>query len=139
MDDPTLDPTFGQASAAASDATEEATLSTAASAAVPPRALAPTARILEEEEFQRIASGQVDSGQVETLPDGAISIPVFEEVLVRHMIVKERIIVRKEIVSEQRRVGAELRKERVDVVPDPQVAALVDRGDLAAGPSEGQR
>ena len=58
-----------------------------------------------------------DSGEVETLPDGAISVPIIEEELVitKRLVVKERIIIRKGTVVENRRVEAHLRKERLVV------------------------
>ena len=99
----------------------------------PATAPSPHVRIYEESELAP-ASGTQDSGQVETLPDGSLSIPIFEEILVRRLVVRERIIVRKEVVSEQRRVGGELRKERVEVIPDAAVAARVDESD-ATGPA----
>jgi uncharacterized protein (TIGR02271 family) len=70
-----------------------------------------------------------DSGLVETLPDGSISIPVFEEELVvtKRLVVRERVIVRKETQVEQETVTAEVRRERVELDADPGVA--VD-GDL---------
>ena len=58
-----------------------------------------------------------DSGEVETLPDGSISIPVFEEQLVitKRLVVRERVIVRKHTVYEEQVVTADLRRERLDV------------------------
>ena len=58
-----------------------------------------------------------DSGEVETLPDGSISIPVFEEQLVitKRLVVRERVIVRKHTVYEEQVVSADLRRERLEV------------------------
>jgi len=58
-----------------------------------------------------------DSGQIETLPDGSISIPVMEEELVvtRRMVVKERVIIRKQETVREETVRAELARERVDI------------------------
>ena len=69
------------------------------------------------DELERLSVGERDSGEVETLPDGSVSIPVFEERLVvsKQLVVRERVVVRKRTVSEQQRVQAELRKERVEV------------------------
>ena len=55
-----------------------------------------------------------DSGKIETLPDGSISIPLYEEELVvtRRTVLRERVIVRKEEVTEWQTVEAELRSER---------------------------
>jgi uncharacterized protein (TIGR02271 family) len=71
-----------------------------------------------------------DSGQVEELPDGSLSIPVFEEQLVceKRTVLRERIIVRKETVTEDRVVEADLRREHVEADPDAEVADRVSRG-----------
>jgi stress response protein YsnF len=71
-----------------------------------------------------------DSGEIITLPDGSVSIPVFEEVLVveKRRRVRERIIVRKETVVEDYVVEADLRKERVSVEADDDVADRVTDG-----------
>lgn len=60
---------------------------------------------------------ETDSGEVETLPDGSISIPVFEEQLVitKRLVVRERVIVRKHTVYQEQVVTAELRRERLEV------------------------
>jgi uncharacterized protein (TIGR02271 family) len=46
-------------------------------------------------------------------------VPVLEEELVvtKRVVVRERVIVRKRTTTERRRIEAELRKERVDVMP----------------------
>jgi uncharacterized protein (TIGR02271 family) len=75
------------------------------------------------EPVHRVATSDGDSGEVETLPDGSISIPVFEEELVvtKRLVVRERIVVRKETHVRTETVEAELRRERVDVeVDEPQ-------------------
>ena len=58
-----------------------------------------------------------DSGQVETLPDGSLSIPVFEEqiVITKRVVVRERVILRKHTVYEEQVVTADLRRERLEV------------------------
>ena len=58
-----------------------------------------------------------DSGEVETLPDGSISIPVFEEQIVisKRLVVRERVILRKHTVYEEQVVSADLRRERLEV------------------------
>ena len=52
-----------------------------------------------------------------SLPDGSVSIPVLEEeiVVTKRTVVRERIVVRKEVATEVQRVEAELRREHVDV------------------------
>ena len=84
-------------------------------------------RGVEHTEFERQAPGEADSGEVEILPDGSVSIPVFEEELVieKRLVVRERVIVRKHTVTEERRVEADLRRERVEVEADPEVADRV--------------
>ncbi len=60
---------------------------------------------------------EADSGEVETLPDGSLSIPVFEEQLVitKRLVVRERVIIRKHTVYEEQVVTADLRRERLEV------------------------
>ncbi len=74
-------------------------------------------RDVEHVDTERVAAGEGDSGVVETLPDGSVSIPVFEEELVitKRRVLRERIIVRKRVVTETEAVNAELQRERVDV------------------------
>ena len=78
----------------------------------------------EHAEMERQSVLEGDSGEVEVLPDGSVSIPVFEEELVveKRLVVRERVIVRKHTVSEDRRVEADLRRERVEIEVDPEVA-----------------
>jgi len=81
----------------------------------------------EHADLERHAPGDADSGEVEILGDGSISIPVFQEELVveKRLVVRERIIVRKHTVTEDRLVEAELRRERVEVEADPEVTDRV--------------
>ncbi|MBA2568197.1 MAG: DUF2382 domain-containing protein [Actinobacteria bacterium] len=74
-------------------------------------------RAVEHAEVERIGANEGDSGEIETLPDGSISIPVLEEELVitRRVVVRERIVIRKETRTEHEVVRAELRKERVEI------------------------
>jgi len=74
-----------------------------------------------------IAAG--DSGLVETLPDGSISVPVFEEQIVieKRLVVRERVIIRKHTITEEHLVEADLRRERVEIETDGDVD--VDRRD----------
>lgn len=69
------------------------------------------------DEIAREAGREGDSGKIETLPDGSISIPILEEELVvtKRLVVRERVIVRKRTVTEHERVQAELRRERVEI------------------------
>lgn len=74
----------------------------------------------EDAHVERVPAGQEDSGKVETLPDGSVSIPVFEEELVvtKRRVVRERIIVRKSVRTHRHPVEATLLKERVEVSGD---------------------
>jgi uncharacterized protein (TIGR02271 family) len=65
----------------------------------------------------RVPASEGDSGEIETLPDGSISIPVLEEELVvtKRMVVRERIVVRRETRVETQRLEETLRKERVEI------------------------
>jgi uncharacterized protein (TIGR02271 family) len=87
-------------------------------------------RSVERADLTRVPVDGEDSGLVETLPDGAISIPVFEEELVvtRRRVVRERVIVRKETAVEQETVTAEIRRERVEIEADPGIAVEDDSG-----------
>ena len=74
-------------------------------------------QVEQADELERTGVQEGDSGQIETLPDGSVSIPVFEERLVvtKELVVRERVVLRKRTVTEEQRVEAELRKERVDI------------------------
>ena len=73
-------------------------------------------------DVERVPPHDDETGEVETLPDGSISIPVLGEELVlsKRVVVLERLVVRRETVEEIHPVEAELRKERaeVDLVDD---------------------
>lgn len=70
-------------------------------------------RLVEE----RVAPEPGDDGAVRTLPDGTISIPVYREELVvtKRTVLAERILIRKEAVTELRHVREDLRGERVEL------------------------
>ncbi|MCW2815200.1 MAG: hypothetical protein JWN84_2655 [Nocardioides sp.] len=69
---------------------------------------------------ERVEALEGDTGEVETLPDGSVSIPVFEEVLVvtKKLVVRERVIVRKHTVVDEHTLETELRREHVSVEAD---------------------
>jgi uncharacterized protein (TIGR02271 family) len=77
----------------------------------------------EDVRLERIPAADGDSGTIETLPDGSISIPLFEEELVvtRRSVLRERVIVRKETVTEHKRVEADVRKERIEFEADDEI------------------
>ena len=74
---------------------------------------------------ERVPASEGDSGEIETLPDGSVSIPVFEEELVvtKRVVVRERVIIRKSTVIDEHRIETDLRRERVDIDADPGVLA----------------
>jgi uncharacterized protein (TIGR02271 family) len=88
-------------------------------------------RAIERADVERVTvddeQSQHDTGEVETLPDGSISIPVFEEELVvtKRVVVRERIVIRKHTVVEEQPVSATLRRERIAVDTDEEVADRV--------------
>ena len=69
------------------------------------------------DDLERTAPHDGDSGEVEVLPDGSVSIPILEEELVieKRIVVRERVIVRKRTEVRHEEVETTLRKERVDV------------------------
>lgn len=72
---------------------------------------------------ERVPADEDDSGEIITLPDGSVSIPVFEEVLVveKRLVVKERVVVRKSTVVDEHTLRTELRREHVEVDVDGDV------------------
>ena len=83
---------------------------------------------------ERLPAVEGDTGEVITLDDGSVSIPVFEEVLVvtKKLVVRERVIVRKRTVVDEHTLQTDLRREHVTVETDGDVRADRD-GDAAAG------
>jgi uncharacterized protein (TIGR02271 family) len=81
-------------------------------------------RGVEHADNERTPTRESDSGEVETLPDGSLSIPVFEEqiVVTKQLVVRERIIVRKHTMYEEHVVTAELRREQLEVDTQGDVA-----------------
>jgi uncharacterized protein (TIGR02271 family) len=77
-------------------------------------------RSIEHGEAERAPAAEGDSGEIETLDDGSVSIPLFEERLVvrKELVVRERVIIRKHTVTEQHRIEAELRKEQIEIEGD---------------------
>lgn len=78
-------------------------------------------RDVEHAVTRRQPAADNDSGQIEELEDGSLSIPVLEEQLVvtKRVVVRERLIVRKEQATEACRVEDELRRERVEITQEP--------------------
>ena len=81
------------------------------------------------DEAERVAAHEDDSGEVEVLPDGSVSIPILEEELVvsKRTVVRERVIVRKRTETTHERVETELRREELDVDTEGDVELVDDR------------
>lgn len=77
-------------------------------------------RDVEDADVERRPAADGDSGEIETLADGSVSIPLFEERLVvtKELVVRERIVIRKRTTTEQQRVDADLRRERIEIDGD---------------------
>jgi uncharacterized protein (TIGR02271 family) len=81
----------------------------------------PTTRHVEHlGNVERVPPNEQDSGQIETLEDGSISIPILEEELVvtKRVVVRERVILQKRVTTEHRLVEADLRSEQLRVEPE---------------------
>jgi len=85
---------------------------------------------------ERVAALEGDSGEVMTLEDGSISIPLFEEVLIvtKRLVVRERVIVRKTTVVDEYRLQTELRREHVTLETDGDIE-VEDRRPNPADPA----
>ena len=72
------------------------------------------------DDVERVAADADDSGEIEMLPDGGVSIPVIEEEVVvgKQTVIRERVVIRKEAELDRYRVAARLRRERVDLDSD---------------------
>jgi len=81
--------------------------------------------IEELEDVERTAPHEDDSGEIETLPDGSVSIPILEERLVvtKEIVVRERVVLRKRTTMERERIETELRRERIEIDADPELVA----------------
>lgn len=78
---------------------------------------------VEHAEIERVAPNDDDSGAIETLADGTVSIPVLEERLVvqKRLVVTERILVRKRVEMRDQQVTEALKREVVSVDVDEEV------------------
>lgn len=78
---------------------------------------------VEHAEIERVAPNPDDTGDIETLADGTVSIPVLEEQLVieKRLVVTERLLVRKRVEVKEQRVTADLTREVVSVDADEAV------------------
>ena len=91
-------------------------------------------RRLEEIATERVPVEEGDSGEIEVLPDGSVSIPLFDEELVvtRRQVLRERVIVRKEMVTDWQTVEAVLRREHVAFETDDAPPGSFHDGGAAA-------
>lgn len=78
---------------------------------------------VEHAEIERVPAHPDDTGDIETLADGTVSIPVLEERLVieKRLVVTERVLVRKRVETRHQQVTAELQREVVSVDVDEDV------------------
>ena len=85
----------------------------------------------EELDVERQAAEPADPGGVLTLPDGGLSIPIYEEELVvtKRVVLKERLVIRKRVVTASTPVEAELRRERVEIDVDDSISDRVTLPD----------
>ena len=86
----------------------------------------------EDLDGERVPVGEDDSGRIETLEDGSISIPIYAEELVvtKRVVLRERLILRKRAVVENVAVEDVLRFEQVELDPDDNVATLIHHGQV---------
>jgi len=77
-------------------------------------------RGVENATVERLSPFDDDDGEVHTLEDGSISIPVLEEELVvtKRVVVRERLLIRKHTIIEEENVAVDLERERVRIDHD---------------------
>ena len=77
-------------------------------------------RGIEHGDVEREGPLENDSGEIITLPDGSVSIPLLEEeiIVTKRTVVRERVIVRKRTVTEEHTVEAAVRRERISIDAD---------------------
>ncbi len=81
------------------------------------------------DDVERTGAHENDSGEVEVLPDGSVSIPILEEELVvsKRTVVRERVIVRKRTETTHERVETELRREELEIDTEGDVGLVDER------------
>lgn len=74
-------------------------------------------RQVESIESEHTSAEAADDGKIHELSDGTLSIPVFEEqiVVTRRTVVRERILLRRQIVAETVEVETEVRREEFEI------------------------
>jgi uncharacterized protein (TIGR02271 family) len=90
---------------------------------------------VEHAAIERVPAAEHDSGVIETLPDGSVSIPIVEEevVVTKRLVVRERVIIRKQVEMQRRSIELPLRRERIDIAVDPEIRDRV-HGQLRESP-----
>lgn len=95
-------------------------------------------RVGEGLDLERLPAAADDPGGVLTLPDGGLSIPIYEEevVVTKRVVLKERVVIRKRIETHSTTVETELRRERIEIDVDESVRDRVrvigeESGDVA--------
>ena len=87
-------------------------------------------------ELERLPAEEHDSGRVEELADGSVSVPVFgEEIEIRkRVVVKERVRLAKRTVTDEETVAADVAREQIEIDADPGVEV---RRLAKSGPEDG--
>ena len=77
-------------------------------------------RGIEEADVERSGPMENDTGEIITLPDGSVSVPLLEEeiIVTKRTVVRERVIIRKRTVTEEHTVEAAVRRERISIDAD---------------------
>lgn len=97
--------------------------------------------LVEEAEVRRVPVEDGDTGEVFTLPDGSISIPVLEERLVvrKQIVVIERVLLGKRVTTEERLLRAELRSQRIRLDTSDADGRVIDTNVFATVPRDAER
>ncbi len=76
-----------------------------------------------------------------TLPDGGLSIPIYEEELVvsKRVVLKERLVIRKRVITASTPVEDELRRERIEIDVDDSVSDRVSLPEEPQAPDNERR
>lgn len=86
------------------------------------RGIAGAAGEIRGDQAEHVPANAEDSGKIEVLPDGSVSVPILEEVPVvtKRVIVRERVIVRKKTSTKTETINTRAKRERVKVKVDTQ-------------------
>jgi uncharacterized protein (TIGR02271 family) len=77
---------------------------------------------------ERVPAREDDSGEIEILPDGSISIPLYEEevVVTKRTVLRERVVIRKRVATRTERIREDLRREHVEIEADRKIDVIDD-------------